>query len=658
MVNPDNNMPRPARDMAGKVLLLEAASGTSRRNLLQQWLQEAEQTLGATTWLLSCDFTTGGVWAGLQDLLEDIASQVEQQDPEFLNKHSYELCLAAPLLRRRISVRHPTLTDLAQGHERVRNYPVDRAYRSLHGLIDFLDTWYQAGPKKSLVIACDQYEQSSALVQRFFTECMRRRGSQWQLTLLLAVSPASGEPIADQFLPGTCSNLVRLNLSIDPPLALSSETILEQARKLEEEIKQDSVLADIFVPQLIDLWERGGNANAALRWKIQAISRFNQLGLYGAGFQYCDAVENDLDTLLEEYFLFYTAAVNALYFCYLTLGYVERAYKVLKEKVMDQIHTQPSCSQNHYFLAMLYARFLPQRDLPKAVEHLEYGISLLNTADLPDAERYFYIVFLKNGLAYVRVQQRQPQDAVALCQEGLTLLDKYLSPEEHRLHRSVLVYNIAQVYAATGQIENALATFSTVIAMDPHYSEYYNERGGIYFKTGNLAAAEQDYLQAIELSPPYAEVWINLGQCYRAMGSIEEAIAAYTRALDLSPQETLALAGRAEMYFEGGKPEQALEDYCVALQLEPQQPLVLAARAVVYYELGQVQQALDDLDTAIALSPEQAVFYQNRATALLDLERLREAASDLEKYLHLQPDAEDRDEIVQQIASLGFAEEL
>ena len=658
MVHLDNStLPRLAPGLAGKIILVEAVSGISRRTLLQQWLREAEQSLDATTWLLACDFSTGGAWAGLQDLLEAIVPQVEQQAPDLLARHSYELCLAAPSLRQRINVQHPTLTELAQGHERVRNYPADRAYRSLHGLIDFLDAWKQASPHKSLVIACDQFDRGSPLIQHFFAECVRRRGTGWQLTLLLAVSPGNGEQIASQFSPQACYGVFPVSLQPDQPESVSREQLVEEARKLEQQVERDPVVADIATPRLIDLWEQAGDATAALYWKIQAIHRFNQLGLYGAGSGYCPAIEAELDEIRERDFPLYSTAVTSLYFCYLTLGHVEQAYTLIKEKVIDQIHAQPSCSHNHYLLAMLYARFLPQRDLPKAVEHLEYGLSLLANADLPDSVRYFYIVFLKNGLAYVRAQQRQPEAAVALCQEGLELLDTYLAPEQHRLHRSVLVYNIAQVYAATGQVEQALETFSLVITMDPYYSEYYNERGAIFFKAGNLAAAEQDYLRAIELSPPYSEVWINLGQCYREMERAEDAIAAYTRALDLNPQAALPLIGRAEMYAECGEAQKSLEDYHAALQLEPHQPQVLAARAIVYYETGQVEQALSDLDAAIALSPDQAVFYQNRATALMDLERFGEATRDLEHYLRLQPDAEDRSEVEQQLSALGVARE-
>lgn len=656
MVHLHTSMPRPARELVGKVVILEAPIGTARRTLLQQYLQEAEQNLNAATWLLLCTFTVGGAWAGLSDLLTAAVSQIEPQDPELLSAHSYELCLVAPSLRQRISVQHPTLTELAQGHERVRNYPADRAYRSLHGLIDFLDTWRQESPHTPVVIACDQFDQSSPLVQRFFTECVRRCADRWQLTLFLAVSPGNAQQIASQFSAHRAS-IVQLPLPPDPPQPMTREQALAEAQHLQQQVEDDPMVADIATPRLIDLWEQAGDTRAALRWQIQAMHRFNQLGLYGAGFRYCGAIEARLDEIRQRDFPLYSMAVISLYFCYLTLGHVEQAYTLIKEKVIDQIETQPSRSHNYYLLAMLYARFLPQRDLPKAVECLEYGLSLLASAELSDAVRSFYIVFLKNGLAYIRAQQKRPAEAVALCQEGLQILDRFLAPEQHRLHRSVLIYNIAQVYAATGQNEQALEAFSSVIAMDPYYSEYYNERGAIFFKDGNLRAAERDYLRAIELSPPYSEVWINLGQCYREMERREDAIAAYTRALDLDPQAVLPLIGRAEMYAECGQPEQALQDYDAALQLEPQQPLVLAARAVVYYECGQLSQALNDLDRAIMLAPDQAICYQNRATALIDLKRFREAIRDLERYLQLQPQAEDRSEVEQQLASLRAVRE-
>src|SRR5262249_47600714 len=157
-----------------------------------------------------------------------------------------------------------------------------------------------------------------------------------------------------------------------------------------------------------------------------------------------------------------------------------------------------------------------------------------------------------NGLAMIRHFQGRYQEAIELCREGFRELEQHLHEDRHRLHRSVLLYNMAQVYTAVGAYDDALRHYAMTMDMDPNYSEYYNDRGNVYLKLGRLAEAEADYLKAIELSPPYHEVYTNLGQCYRRMGRLDDAVRAYSAALDLSPHLALALAGRGQCHDELG----------------------------------------------------------------------------------------------------------
>jgi len=194
----------------------------------------------------------------------------------------------------------------------------------------------------------------------------------------------------------------------------------------------------------------------------------------------------------------------------------------------------------------------------------------------------------------IRHRQGRPDEALELCLAGFNELRQRLAPEEHRLHRSVLLYNAAQVLAALERHDEAIACISRAMALDPNYSEYYAERGGVYLKIGRFEEAERDFLRAIDLSPPYSDVWTNLGQCYRVTDRPEEAIRAYARALDLDPAVPLALIGRAESSLALGDADGAIRDYTAALALEHEQPLVLAGRAVAYYESGRFDDALND----------------------------------------------------------------
>jgi tetratricopeptide (TPR) repeat protein len=345
-------------------------------------------------------------------------------------------------------------------------------------------------------------------------------------------------------------------------------------------------------------------------------------------------------------------AVLNMFFCYAALGQPGRAHDLLATQGFPKVVDAQVLVELHYFMGMLYARFLRRRDLDRADEHLALALGLVPRLDVSDARRHFLNVFLRNGVAYVRFRQGRADDALALCDSGVRELAASLRPGEHKLHRSVLHYNAAQVLDALQRHEDAIDQLSRAMELDPNYSEYYLERGGLLLKTERFAAAEQDLLRAIELSPPYAEAWTDLGQCYRAWGRLDKAEHAYSRALDLDPRVALAWIGRAEVRTACGDVEAAVADYSVALELDPAQPMLLASRAVAYFEAGAVHEAVADLDRAIELQPDLPELYQNRAVALVALANVEQARRDLDTYLQLRPDADDRPEVERQLLDL------
>jgi tetratricopeptide (TPR) repeat protein len=140
--------------------------------------------------------------------------------------------------------------------------------------------------------------------------------------------------------------------------------------------------------------------------------------------------------------------------------------------------------------------------------------------------------------------------------------------------------------------------------MDPHYSEYYNERGNLYMHEGRLAEALADYIRAIDLSSPYYEVFTNLGQCHRKMGQMEAAVAAYTRSLEPEPSHTLALLGRAQANEALAQRTEAIRDYTAAIEHDPTQWDALACCGVLFYETGRLEESLRDLETASLMNPK------------------------------------------------------
>lgn len=633
--------------------IVEAPQGQERRNLLAAWL-ERERKAGSATYLLCCDFAFGGPWAGLADLLQEIVAEAERAAPALVQHHAGELTMVIPNLRSRLRVLNPTLTDSAAPAEKVRNYPMDRAYRIVHGLVNFLNAWSTHRQVRSWVIACDQLEDAGALVKMFFRELMRRRGQELGLTLICAVRPGNAEQVrgAD----GVEPVYLHWDLPEHPELRPDPERMAELAREMEERYGDDFYGMSENIPKVIYYWQHGNSPERALFWTSYAFGRYNHFGLYEDALRYGNEVLSNLDSILNTTNVFSRwNLVGPLANCHLALNQPEKALDIVEREGLAKVDVPDDLSRIFYVLALIHSRFLPKPDFAKAEEYIARGLLVLKDADVPTYEKVFLEVFLNNGLAFIRHRQGRPQEAIELCQEGFEMLEKHLEPDQHRLHRSVLLYNIAQVYAALRELDKAVEYYSAAMEYDPNYSEYFNERGNTYLGLGRCIEAVADYHQAIELSGPFQEVWTNLGQAYKRLGRFHEAVHAYSQALDLEPHQILPRLGRAQAYDALSLQREALADYSMALELDPAQPLALANRAGLWYDLGRLDRAVEDLDRAVHLDPENPDLLYNRSVALADLGRHAEAARDLQAFLAVRPETDEQAEIKAKIDWLTSA---
>ncbi|HYW07194.1 MAG TPA: tetratricopeptide repeat protein, partial [Longimicrobium sp.] len=594
-------LPPYSADHAGQVIVLEAAPGRSRAEHLERWLDEARAT-GATTWLLPCDIGEGGIWAGLNTWMESLLPRLEASAPELVVKHDTELVAILPGVRgNRIVPRYVTLTEAAPADEAVRNYALDRAYRFGHGVVNLLDEWHTRTGGGRWVVACDGFGNRGALVGRFFRELVRRRGAKLELTLLLATDPGQGDETAASFGSATVSRAA-LDLVADPPVVLDPQQAERLATELEHRVIGDGTQTLLHLHELIRLWEATNFPHRAVTWKAVAMGMYNHMGYYEDALRYTEPVQASLDSYTPRaHFYKRWNLISNLFSTYSALQLWDRAYElVMTEGLTEGKLVDPyDRARAYYMMAMLHVRFLPERNIPEGERCLDRALEELEKADIPAERRHFLTVFFLNGLALVRTRQGRAAEAVGLTQGGFNRLNEELPPDRHRLHRSVLLYNAAQVYANTGALEDAIKSYTAAMEMDPGYSEYYNERGNAYLKMRRLAEAERDYQQAIECSPPYAEVWTNLGQCLSMMRRFDEAVAAYATAIDLDPRFHLALVGHAQALNAVGRRAEAITAYDAAIAVDPSHALIFANRAVVLYEEGRLAESVTDLDQAI-----------------------------------------------------------
>ncbi|HSS52163.1 MAG TPA: tetratricopeptide repeat protein, partial [Thermoanaerobaculia bacterium] len=611
---------------------------------------------GSVLFTLPCHFDEGGPWGGTRDLFRTLLPGLQAEAGDLLARHDYELVHVLPDLKPALGIRNPSLTDLASNEERVRNYPADRAMRIVHGLIDLVIAFKERSDQtagETWIFLCADYDCAGHITQVFLRELMRRAGTRLHL-FLIPLGSASGEPE----LPAGCFCRA-LPFGVEKPVGSqrpNKEEATRLAGALEAQVGNDILESTAKIPDLIRLWRIAERPDKIFEWQYKALNAFNTLGLYVDAIRYGEPARELFQRSSGRPIGFLWGLFFKLFMCYIATNALESAQRLAEEDVLTDKGDAADASMRVrlcYLMAMLHARYLPVRDFATGERYLELGLAYLHKAALPESEHFFQLVFNRNGLAMIRSFQGRHQEALDLCREGCELLEKHLNPGQHRLHRSVLFYNMAQVYAQIEAFDLAIEHYSAAMRMDPNYSEYYNERGNLLLKLGRLEEAHQDYLRAIELGPPYFEVWSNLGQCCRVRGCMDEAIAAYDRSLDLQPDQPMVWIVRAQALEALGRLGEAIDAYNSALTLQPMLWPAFAGRAVLLYEQGKVGECLADLDLAVSLAPDEPDIYQNRAVARGDLGRYEEASRDLQRYLELRPDAPDRAEVEARLRDLS-----
>ncbi|HLG65503.1 MAG TPA: tetratricopeptide repeat protein [Ktedonosporobacter sp.] len=343
----------------------------------------------------------------------------------------------------------------------------------------------------------------------------------------------------------------------------------------------------------------------------------------------------DWEKQIEYYWAFTTKNTTSL----AALGRPEEAEELYNEarafSTSASIHMQAA-----YATAMLYTRHHTEerRNHTLAKAWINQAIAIAELLPNP-GRRSFQTVFNQNGLALIEMHLGHAEKALQLVTNGLERLNRELEPGEHMLHRSVLLYNRAQVYAGMGKIEEALTDYTTVIEQDPHYSEYYFDRGNLYRRLNRNQEALADYENAIRYSPPYPEAYYNRAGVLSALGRDEEALADYNYVLELDPDYVDALINRASMLYERGELEAARRDVAHGLTLRPDNAQLLSTLGLIAMAEERSEEAQQAFTAALEHDPSLVAAWTNRAVLFFEQGNIKAAITDLTHALELAQNA-------------------
>jgi tetratricopeptide (TPR) repeat protein len=629
-----------------------------------------------------------GPYTAAGTVLRGLAPALLEHRPELVREHDVEVLSAAPELRDVVLASRETLTSLAVPGERTRFYSRLRTRRIAHGIVDLLCDHLADGPRHTLVIENAQHVDPT---DAELLAIMLRRSDPSLLTLVVCAGAGPGEPelsdallryarecampegsgrdqaaggdrgesLAAAYVATECTSedpaLINAYHAADP----AARARLHDTRAGELAARGEQSLRYGAIPYHL---ERGTDpAGAGAEALGAALDHCIDMGFYDAtvDFGRRGRAVIDWSAQAELWWTFTTKMTTSL----AALSRPEEAEALYDEaraiSVSPQVHMQAA-----YATAMLFTRHHEpeRRDHQKAMAWINESIAIASL--LPDtAERAFQTVFGQNGRALIHVHMGEPDAALGIVNAGLAYLDSELSPGTHRLHRSVLLYNRAQVLAGMGRFDETLADYTAVIDADPNYAEYYLDRGNILRRLGRDGEALADYEMAIRLSPPFPEVYYNLADTLMALGDLEGGLAALGRLLELDPEYVDAYVNRAGARVALDDLEGARQDAEAGLALDPdnahlhcvlgqvhaaqdrlaearaefdraieRDPALQAAwsgRAALAYQQGDAATALEDLNQSLNLGEDAALRY-NRAMAYRALGRISEALADLD----------------------------
>jgi hypothetical protein len=520
--------------------------------------------IGAADPIIELDgrFSRGGTWAGIDALVDRAYLGLRAaRGTEILYRTNDALHLVLHARRGQLALRNATLTDTSSGGERTRNFPLDRAYRIVHSLVELVIAWQaEVSPTERWTVLVRGFDDAQHLSRRFFEELARRATCidvvvEWRDDMRPA---PPGVPAPDWI-----AALVRT------PLATEIVSATERDR-LDVLVSGSGFDAfEAHYPPLLAYHRHHGDGEAAARIAVRALSICNHYGFYHEAGSFVDTVLPWFDTIVGDDQEMRWNLVGNIFQGLALIGRQDMAQEIVETLAGMHLTRADLLAKYHYVMAMIHLRYAHRQDIAEAERHLTLSGDMVRAArSLIDPDDYhFFKVFSDNGLAFLRVRQGRREEALRLCADGFALLTAELGENRHQLHRSVLLYNAAQVFVMLDRLDEARSFYAQAAAMDPNYSEYHNELGNI----------------------------LQRQECY------DEALADMDAAVVLDAGSVAARVNRAVAFFRRHDLAAALSDMDAVIALDCDDPDHYENRAAIHRAMGQDDRYRRDLTTAVEL---------------------------------------------------------
>jgi tetratricopeptide (TPR) repeat protein len=613
-----------------------------------------------------CHQRLRGPYTGIDTVLATVLPEAARRWPDLVEQHRFELLYGMPELAQIIGPAPRTMASDSPFRERTRFFGSDMIRCMSQGIVTFLVAHAErllAAGERMPVLVFEDVHAAEPTTQEFIALLLRRcdpavlrlvvSGEDQVLPAELAGEIEAGadrvaaQPVRREEAPRTRAELAAAYIAAhgtsDDPAEISAYQASAPAARRRLHNEQAALLEPTAGPGLRTgaiayHREHGSDPQGAGALALAAAQQYCvEIGFSAAvidlgmrGRAITDPVRD-----AKRYCELTVQAASAM----VPLGRIDESMELYLELrrryTLPKIHMTTS-----YGIAMLYTRFLQPRDHEAAIQWQNNAAAIASI--LPDArERLVFGVFQDNALALIEMHRGNARYALELVEAGIARLDAEIGDGEWVLHRSQLLYNGARLKAVLGETEAAIADFSTLIEMDPYYTDYLCERAKVSRQVGDFASALADYDRAARLAPPYPELYYNRGTAKAAIGDAEGALADFGYVLAMEPRDVDTRLSRADLLLQDGDLDGAMADVRTGLAFSPDEPRLRCMQGTIHLERDELEAALDALDRAVALDPGYPAALLNRAVAHYRSGQGQRSADDLTEVLAIVGDDPD-----------------
>lgn len=254
--------------------------------------------------------------------------------------------------------------------------------------------------------------------------------------------------------------------------------------------------------------------------------------------------------------------------------------------------------------------FLAQNNTTKAIQNIDYGISIAKTAE--DSSFFF-------------VTKGQIMLQLGKLEEANTYYDLALKvyPKNFKalLQKAMLYANDLK----NKNIDSAFYCIYKAIEINPYYADAYHTLGWLYLLNGNYNKAIKHIEKSIKLNPKNALPYNSLGYIAFLLNDFTKAEEYYSKSLNLDSNLVEVRKNRAWIYYQNHSYNKALEDYAKVLAINPKDYISLVNSSFCRAYLEHYNNAIEGFKKVLKLYPDSNVNLYNLAWVFLKAKQLDSA---------------------------------